>query len=344
MLRFECDYAEGAHPSILKRLMETNMMQTPGYGTDDFCKSAKEKIKKICKNENCDIHFVSGGTQANLIVISSILKPYQGVISADTGHINTHETGAIEATGHKVLAIKSGDGKLKAAQVQEVYEAHINDPNHEHVPAPGMVYISHPTENGTTYSKEELSALSDVCKKYNLPLFMDGARLGYGLAAADNTLNMNDIAKLCDIFYIGGTKVGALFGEAIVITNPALKKDFRYNIKQRGAMLAKGRMLGIQFDVLFEDGLYFEISKNAVELAMLIKETCQNKGFKFRYESTTNQQFPILPNSLIEELSKKYAFYPWEKYDENNTAVRFCTSWATAKENVQALVEDINKF
>ena len=344
MIRFECDYAEGAHPLILKRLTETNMVQTPGYGNDDFSQKARDSIKKVCKNDNCDIHFVSGGTQANLLVISSILRPYQGVISADTGHINTHETGAIEATGHKVLAIKSDDGKLKACQVEEACQNHLNDPNHEHVPAPGMVYISHPTENGTTYTKDELSELSSVCKKYNLPLFMDGARLGYGIAAADSTLNMDDIAKLCDIFYIGGTKVGAMFGEAIVITNDMLKKDFRYNIKQRGAMLAKGRMLGIQFDVLFEDGLYFEISKNAVSLAMHIKEACEKKGFKFRYDSSTNQQFPILPNSLIEELSKKYAFYPWEKYDENHTAVRFCTSWATSEENVALLVADINNF
>ena len=344
MIRFECDYAEGAHPAILERLMETNMVQTPGYGVDDFSQKARQSIKTICKNDSCDIHFVSGGTQANLLVISSVLKPYQGVISADTGHINTHETGAIEATGHKVLTIKSADGKLQANQIEDFYQAHINDPNHEHVPAPGMVYISHPTENGTTYTKDELTALNSVCKKYNLPLFMDGARLGYALAASDNTLNMEDIAKLCDIFYIGGTKVGAMFGEAIVITNSELKKDFRYNIKQRGAMLAKGRMLGIQFDVLFEDGLYFEISKKAVELAMLIKAACQEKGFAFRYESTTNQQFPILPNELIESLSKKYAFYPWEEYGETDTAVRFCTSWATSKENVEQLVADINNF
>ena len=344
MLRFECDYAEGAHPLILKRLTETNMVQTPGYGMDEFSQKARESIKKICKNNACDIHFVSGGTQANLLVISSVLRPYQGVVSADTGHINTHETGAVEATGHKVLSVKSDDGKLRADQVEEVYQAHINDPNHEHVPAPGMVYISHPTENGTTYTKDELTALSEVCRKYNLPLFMDGARLGYGLAANDNTLEMADIAELCDVFYIGGTKVGALFGEAIVITKNELKKDFRYNIKQRGAMLAKGRMLGIQFDVLFEDRLYFEISKNAVGLAMLIKEACKKKGFPFRYESSTNQQFPILPNKLIEELSKKYAFYPWEKYDENNTAVRFCTSWASVEENVMQLVNDIEKF
>ena len=344
MIRFECDYAEGAHPLILKRLMETNMMQTPGYGNDDFSQKARESIKKVCKSDACDVHFVSGGTQANLLVISSVLKPYQGVISADTGHINTHETGAIEATGHKVLTIKSDDGKIRASQVEETCQDHLNDPNHEHVPAPGMVYISHPTENGTTYSKDELSELSAVCKKYNLPLFMDGARLGYALAASDNTLNMDDIAKLCDIFYIGGTKVGAMFGEAIVIVKDELKKDFRYNIKQRGAMLAKGRMLGIQFDVLFEDGLYFEISKNAVALAMQIKEACAKKGFKFRYESTTNQQFPILPNALITELSKKYAFYPWEKGDENGTPVRFCTSWATSAENVKQLVDDINNF
>ena len=341
MIRFECDYAEGAHPLILERLLETNLVQTPGYSEDEYCTRAASRIKKLCGDESSQVHFFTGGTIVNLTVIASMLKSYEGVVSADTGHINVHETGAIEATGHKVLSIPSLDGKITGAAVERMYLSHIEDHAHEHMTAPGMVYISHPTENGTIYTKKELEDLSAVCRKHSLPLFMDGARLGYGLASPGNELEISDIARLCDAFYIGGTKVGALFGEALVITNDSFKKNFRYYMKQRGALLAKGRMLGIQFDVLFENGLYMEIAKNAINNAMLIKEACERKGFKFLYDSPTNQQFPILPDEIVKALAKKYAFYQWKKTDNAHTAVRFCTSWATTKENTVSLVKDI---
>lgn len=341
MIRFQCDYAEGAHPSILKKMEETNFEQTVGYGEDPHCDHARELIKKVCECPDADVHFLVGGTQANFTVIASILRPYQGALSAVTGHINAHETGAVEATGHKVLALPSEDGKITAAQVKEAYDAHWNDDTHEHIVQPGMVYISHPTENGTLYSKDELQALHDVCKECGLPLFVDGARMGYGVMSEAATLTLADIARLTDVFYIGGTKVGALFGEAVVITNPALKKDFRYMIKQNGGMLAKGRLLGIQFEVLFEDGLYFELGKHADKLAMRAKEAFINKGYALRYDSYTNQQFPILPNDHLEKLKEKYSFAFWEKIDEDHSAVRFCMSWATKEEYVDMLIEDI---
>ena len=341
MIRFECDYAEGAHPLILERLSETNFEQTPGYGRDEYCERAAMHIKRLCGDPSAHVHFFTGGTIANLTVISSVLRPYEGVISADTGHINVHETGAIEATGHKVLTIPSADGKITAAAVSAMFLEHIENPEPEHIVFPGMVYISHPTENGTVYTKKELEDLSALCRKHGLPLFMDGARLGYGLAAPGNDLELSDIARLCDVFYIGATKVGALFGEALVITNDSLKKNFRYYIKQRGALLAKGRLLGLQFDVLFENGLYMEIARNAIDCAMLIKEACKKKGFSFLYNSPTNQQFPILPNKYAEALAEKYAFHKWQKVDGGHTAVRFCTSWATTKENTEKLVKDI---
>ncbi len=341
MIRFQCDYAEGAHPLILKKMEETNYEQTVGYGNDPYCESAREKIKAVCESPEADVHFLVGGTQANFTVISSVLRPHQGVVSAVTGHINVHETGAVEATGHKVIPLPSDDGKITAEQVRELYNAHWNDADHEHVVQPGMVYISHPTENGTLYSKKELQEMYAVCKELGLPLFVDGARMGYGIMAETSTLTLADIARLTDVFYIGGTKVGALFGEAVVITNPALKKDFRYLIKQHGGMLAKGRLLGIQFDTLFTDGLYYEISKYADELAMKLKEAFVKKGYGLRYDSYSNQQFPILPNEHMEKLKEKYSFGFWENVDKDHTAVRFCTSWATKEENVQALIADI---
>lgn len=341
MYRFQCDYAEGAHPSILKRLEETNYDQTAGYGEDPYCEQAKEKIRKLCKKEDADVHFLVGGTQTNLTVISSILRPHQGVIAAVSGHINIHETGAIEATGHKVLAVPSEDGKITAEQVRALYEAHWSDESHEHIVQPGMVYISHPTENGTLYNKKELEELKKTCTGLGLPLFMDGARMGYGLMSDASELELSDIAQLTDVFYIGGTKVGALFGEAVVITNPALGKDFRYLIKQKGGMLAKGRLLGIQFDTLFTDGLYFEISKHADKLAMRLKEAFVKKGYRLKYDSFTNQQFPVLPNEHMERLKEQYAFEFWEKVDDAHSAVRFCTSWATKEEAVDALIRDI---
>jgi threonine aldolase len=344
MIRFECDYAEGAHPQILERLVRTNLEQTKGYGEDEYCENARNMIRRLCKNETADIHFLVGGTQTNTTVISSILRPHQGVISATTGHINVHETGAIEAAGHKVLAMSAYNGKLTAEQVERTYTEHWCDVNHEHAVQPGMVYISNPAEGGAIYARHELQALSDVCRKNNLPLFMDGARLGYGLAAEDNTLALPDIAKMCDVFYIGGTKIGALFGEAVVITNDLLKKDFRYLMKQRGGMLAKGRLLGIQFETLLGDGLYFEISRHAVQMAMTIRNTFRSKGFSFLCESPTNQQFPILTKEQINTLSQKYAFELWTKIDDNQIAVRFCTSWATCEKDVQALIKDIENL
>lgn len=269
------------------------------------------------------------------------MRPYQGVISAITGHFEGHETGAIEATGHKVLTLPSDDGKIQAEQVKELYDTHWNDAAREHMVQPGLVYISNPTENGTTYSKAELEALSKICLECSLPLMLDGARLGYGLASIGNDLTLVDIARLCDVFYIGRTKIGALFGEAVVIINDDLKKDFRYMIKQKGGLLAKGRLLGIQFETLFEDGLYYEISKHTVEMSIMIRDAFVENGFSLRYDSTSNQQFPILPDDVIWELSKKYTNSFWGKVDDTHSVVRFCTSWATKKEHVEMLVEDI---
>lgn len=341
MIRFECDYAEGAHERIIKRLIETNEEQTPGYGLDEHCEKARTYIKKACQSDTADVHFLVGGTQTNTIIIASILRPHQGAVAADSGHIAVHETGAIEATGHKVLTLPGKNGKITADQVKQLYDAHWNDVNHEHIVQPGLVYISHPTEYGTTYTKAELQALSQTCRDCHLPLVLDGARLGYALAAPDNDLTLKDIAELCDVFYIGGTKVGALMGEAVVITNDALKKDFRYLIKQGGGMLAKGRLLGIQFETLFEDGLYYDISRHAIDMAMRIKDAFAQKGFSFLYDSSTNQQFPILPNDMLMKLDEKYSYSYWEKFDDTHSVVRFCTSWATKAENVDALIQDI---
>ncbi len=342
MIRFECDYGEGCHPAILERLAETNLEQTPGYGEDIYCQRAAERIKEQAKCPEAEVHFLVGGTQANLIVIASILRPHQGVIAAQSGHINVHETGAIEATGHKVLALASEDGKISAQQIQKLYDAHWQDSSHEHMVQPGMVYISQSTENGTVYTKAELEALSAVCRQLGLPLFLDGARLGYGLAASDLTLA--DVARLCDVFYIGGTKVGALFGEAVVITQPKLAADFRYAIKQRGAMLAKGRLLGIQFDVLLAEDRYWEISRRAVEQALRIKAAFAAKGCDFRYDSPSNQQFPILTKQQLEQLGEKYVYSLIEKMADGRSVVRFCTSWATREEDVQALIDDISRL
>ena len=341
MIRFESDYAEGAHPRILEKLILTNEEQTPGYGVDIYCDRARQLIKNLCQKDDCDVHFLVGGTQTNLIVISSILRPYQGVISAISGHINTHETGAIEATGHKVLAVESEDGKITAAQVKAVCDQHHQDAGRVHKVQPGMVYISQPTEYGTLYSLEELTNLSRVCKEYHLPLFVDGARLGDGMVSQINDVWMSDLANLCDVFYIGGTKIGALFGEAVVISNDAYKQGFRYNIKQRGGLLAKGRLLGLQFETLFEDNLYFEMSLHAVKLSMQLRQAFTEKGFELLYDSYTNQQFPILPNDVLEKLSKKYSFTYWKAIDELHSAVRLCTSWATKEEYVEQLVADI---
>lgn len=340
MIRFECDYGEGAHPAILQKLLETNMEQTPGYGEDLYCQRAAERIKELCQAPEAQVHFLVGGTQANTTVIGSILRPHQGVIAAQTAHINVHETGAIEATGHKVLTVESTDGKVRPEQIQAIYDAHWQDCSHEHMVQPGMVYISQSTENGTIYTLAELEALSAVCRRLALPLFMDGARLGFALAAVSD-MTLADIARFCDVFYIGGTKLGALFGEAVVIMNPSLQKDFRYAIKQRGGMLAKGRLLGLQFEVLFNDGLYEQISRHGVQQAMRIKDAFIAAGCPFRYDSPSNQQFPILTEAQLAKLAEQYAYSFIEKLSDGRSVVRFCTSWATKESDVDRLVADI---
>ena len=344
MIRFNSDYTEGCHPAILKRLAETNMEQTGGYGVDEHCKHAAELIKEACAAPNASVHFLVGGTQTNVTVISAALKHYQGVITANTGHINVHETGALEACGHKCLVIDTPDGKLTAEQIAAYTDAHFADDSFEHAVQPKMVYISNPTEVGTIYKKAELQAIYDACQARGLYLFLDGARLGYGLASRENDLTLADIAELTDVFYIGGTKVGALFGEAVVRTNDALKTDFRYNIKQHGGMLAKGRLLGIQFETLFEDDRYMEISRHAARLAEKLKDELTAFGVTFMIASPSNQQFPILPNAVLEKLSESYAFEFNKKIDDTHSAVRFCTSWATKEENVDALIADIKKL
>lgn len=342
MIRFENDYTTGAHPKILQRLVETNEDQTAGYGMDPYCERARELIRNFCQNEQADVHFLVGGTQTNKIVIASILRPHQGVIAAQTGHIAVHETGAIEATGHKVLTLPSEDGKLTASQVQASIDEHVTDSARVHTVQPGLVYISHPAENGALYTKKELQNISQVCKAAGIPFFLDGARLGYGLTSPMTDVTIVDIATLCDVFYIGGTKVGAMFGEAVVIGNPALQQDFRYLMKQNGALLAKGRLLGIQFEVLFEDNLYSEISAHANALAMKIRAAFIEKGYALHYDSMTNQQFIILPNDVMEQLQQQFAFTFWEKYDETHSVVRICTSWATKEEHVEQLIQAVH--
>lgn len=342
MLYFNCDYTEGCHPNILKRLTETNMMQTAGYGEDEICESARRKIRAACGTEEIDVHFLVGGTQANATVIASLLRPHQGALCPATGHINVHESGAVEATGHKVLPLPATpDGRISAGQIEDAVLAQKNDVAFEHIVQPKMVYISQPTENGGLYSKAELTAISEVCRTYGLYLYVDGARLGYGLAAPANDVTLADLCALTDVFYIGGTKVGALFGEAVVFANREAGEDFRYHIKQRGGMLAKGRLLGIQFDELFTDGLYMEISKKAVEQALTIAQTCRAAGFPLLADSPTNQQFPIFPDAALEKLGEKYAYSYWTRVDASHSAVRLCTSWATKDENAAALCADI---
>lgn len=341
MIRFNCDYTEGAHPRILEALLRTNMEQTNGYGEDEYCEEARRTIQRLCKREDAMVQFLVGGTQANLTVIDAALRSHQGVLSADTGHINVHETGAVEACGHKVLALPSKDGKITAQQVKEAHTQHWNDDSFEHMVQPKMVYISHPTELGTLYTKEELEALRSVCDECGLLLFLDGARLGYGLCSEGNDLDLPAIAENCDVFYIGGTKVGALFGEAVVICSRELQKDFRYFIKQKGGMLAKGRLLGLQFLELLKDGLYFEIAGHAIAMATLLKEGLETLGYEFFVESTTNQQFVIVEDEKLEQLKENYAYTYQCRYDETRSVIRLCTSWATKKENVEALLSDM---
>ncbi len=334
---FKNDYSEGAHPDILKAILETNMHQEDGYGEDSHCIKATELIRESIENPKADVHFVPGGTQANLIVISSILRPYESVIAADSGHINTHETGAIEATGHKVNTIVSSDGKLTVEGIKVVLEEHY----FEHMVKPSMVYISNSTEVGTFYTKAELKALSDFCKGNKLYLYLDGARLGSALCAKGNDLTLKELSDLADVFYIGGTKNGALIGEAIVINNEELKACFRFSMKQRGALLAKGRILGIQFEELFRDDLYFELARHANSMAARLSKGIKELGYGFLTDSTTNQIFPILPNSTIEKLMKRYGFYEWSPVDGQHTAVRLVTSWATNEEAVESFLADL---
>ena len=341
MIYFHNDYSEGCHPKVLAKLTETNFEQTPGYGEDHYCAEAANMIRKLCGREDLAIHFLVGGTQANLVVIAAALRPHQAALGPVSAHINVHETGAVEATGHKVLGVPSEDGKISADQVRNVVLSHRASGSFEHEAQPKLVYISNPTELGTLYTLGELEALSAACKELGLYLFLDGARLGYGLVAKDNDVTMADIARLCDVFYIGGTKVGALFGEAVVIGNAALNEDFRYLIKQRGGMLAKGRLLGIQFAALMEDNLYFDIAANAVRLADQIRHTLDELGVSYLVHGTTNQIFPILSDAFLDKLSKNFMFTEMERIDENHRAVRFCTSWASTPENVDALCKEM---
>ena len=335
---FYSDYLEGTHPRVMDALASTNMLQTPGYGEDEYCRRAADLIREACDTPSADVHFLVGGTQANATVISSILKPYQGVLCSDRGHIGVHETGAIEHGGHKVLPLPSQDAKITARQIRDAVDGHWADECHEHTVQPGMVYVSFPTELGTIYSKAELEAISDVCHEKRIPLFIDGARLGYGLTCKACDLTVKDIAAMADVFYIGGTKQGALFGEAVVITNDCLKADFRYNIKQNGGMLAKGRLLGIQFAALFEDGLYFDIARRANVLAERIKEAAAANGISLFGNSPTNQVFLVLKNDELPLLEAKIGYEFWQKFDENRSVVRVCTSWATTDDAVETLI------
>lgn len=340
MYSFKNDYSEGAHKSILEALLETNMIQETGYGEDSFTEKAKELIKEKLQNKEASIHLLSGGTQTNLIAISAFLRPHEALISANTGHILVHETGAIEATGHKIISVPSKDGKLVSEDIVNVLESHTD----EHMVRPKLVYISNSTEIGTVYTKEELENLYNCCRENRLILFVDGARLGSALCAEGNELTLEDMGRFSDAFYIGGTKNGALFGEALVIINESLKEDFRFHIKQKGGLLAKGRALGLQFFKLFENDLYFDLAKHANQMSKILSDGIRELGYKFLIDSNSNQVFPILPNEIIKKLEKNYAFYIWEKFDEENSVIRLVTSWATPKEEVEVFVEELKKI
>ncbi len=336
-LFFVNDYGEGAHEKVLEHLTKTNREHLSGYGTDAYCDAAKEKIRRACQCPEAEIFFISGGTQTNMIVISSMLQSYEGVISAQTGHIHGHEAGAVEHVGRKVLALPQHEGKIAANDLKKLLSDFYADANHDHMVFPGMVYISHPTEYGTLYSKQELTSISAICREYNIPLFMDGARLGYGLMSYQTDVTLPDIAALCDVFYIGGTKVGALCGEAVVFTKGNMPQHFLTIVKQNGALLAKGRLMGVQFDALFTDSLYFDISRHAIDMAEKLKKIFAEKGYRFLIDSPTNQQFIVLENSKMQALSRQVDFSFWEKWDENHTVVRFAASWATTEEDIDKL-------
>ncbi len=338
---FKNDYSEGCHPKILEALMHTNLEPQEGYGEDIYTLKAKVFIKDKIGNPNCDIYFVSGGTQANLIVISSILRPYESVISADSGHINIHEAGAIEAVGHKINSIKSDDGKLYVEDIRQVLSEHDEAP---HVVKPKMVYISNSTELGTIYTRDELEKLSNFCKLNDLYFFLDGARLGSALSSKENDINLNDLSKFLDIFYIGGTKNGALLGEAIVINSDYLKKDFAYNLKQKGALMSKGRVLGVQFMSLFENSLFFDLANHANLMAQKMTKAIKKSGFLFLSKPQTNQIFPILPNDLIKKLEEDFDFYVWKKIGKEKSAIRLVTSWATREDIVDEFINSLEKY
>lgn len=344
MFSFECDYTEGAHEQILKRLTETNLEQLPGYGEDHYCQSAKEKIREACGCPQADVWFVAGGTQTNALIVDAMLDRFEGVVSAKTGHVNVHESGAIEYTGHKVLELPERGGKIDAGELEEYLEVFWQNDSREHMVFPGMVYISYPTEYGTLYSKKELKAIAGACRRFRIPLYMDGARLGYGLMSPAADLTLPEIAELCDVFYIGGTKVGALCGEAVVFTKKNTPSHFLARIKQHGALMAKGRLLGIQFDTLFTGRLYFEISRHAIEMAGLLKEGFAARGYDFFLDSPTNQQFIVLDNRELEWLKEKVVFSIWEKKDDTHTVVRFAASWATQEGDIRRLMELLDEY
>lgn len=336
MLFFENDYGYGAHPKILEHLAQTNMEPVSGYGNDKFTASAAEKIKAAADCPDAQVYFLTGGTQTNMVVIDTLLRPYEGVVASSCGHVNTHEAGAIESTGHKVLTVPHKNGKLDADDLREYVQTFYADASHDHMVFPGMVYISHPSEYGTLYTKNELERLSAVCREFNMPLFLDGARLGYGLTA-DTDVTLQDIAKLTDVFYIGGTKCGALCGEAVVFCGMHAPAHPIPRIKQHGALLAKGRLTGVQFEALFTDGLYFEIGRQAIETAQALRRVLHERGYQFFLETPTNQQFVVLPNEDMDRIREHASIEYWEKYDETHTVVRFCTSWATTQEDIDAL-------
>ena len=338
MLSFVNDYSEGAHEKLLQRLVETNRESLDGYGADPYSESAKKKIRAACACSRADAYFLSGGTQTNQVVIDAMLDKYEGVVAASTGHIHTHEAGAVEYTGHKILEIPHQNGKLTPEALENYLKAFYRDENHEHMVFPGMVYISHPTEYGTLYTKAELQRLSEICGKYAIPLYLDGARLGYGLACPDTDVALPDVAEFCDVFYIGGTKVGALCGEAVVFTKGNTPGHFVTLVKQHGALLAKGRLPGIQFDTLFTDGLYRELGRHAVHMAGILRKAFVEKGYTFYIQSPTNQLFIILENKQLVRLKEKVKFSFWENYDEDHTVVRFATSWATKESAVRELI------
>ena len=336
-LSFASDYLEGAHPSILKRLADTNWQKLPGYGFDEISLAAKDKIRQACHAPNAEVEFLVGGTQANAVMIDALLQPYQGVAAADTGHISVHEAGAIEAGGHKVLTLPGHEGKITAAQIAELAGDYAADANHDHMVMPGMVYLPQPTEFGTLYTRSELQAIHDVCQQYDMKLYVDGARLSYALACTVNDVTMADLATLCDAFYIGGTKCGALIGEAVVIPDPQLLPHLFTMIKQHGALLAKGRLLGIQFDELFKDDRYIDIARPAILYADQIRDYLKQNGYQLYGSSPTNQIFFIIENQQLARLEQQVAFSFWEKYDETHTIIRFATSWATQKQDVDQL-------